>query len=215
MQNMLVKLFIYGIQLKADSKTMRYFVGKKEDFESFIRRTVDLIYTVLVLRSKAELVSVEVNGSYYLTNQYSLPNSLKELAANGRVWATKDTVRGQKAYADHDMPNENFQYEGREYTGHMLSPDSVQKYFDDFNANQSNDNVLPIFAMSFETPILMDFSCLMAEDGEHFVKFSESGKLGQEVAYFNEVVSPLKSEFTKSYEVESEEVFARWLVMKP
>lgn len=214
MENQLLELFIEGLKLKASSKTRRYVFGKGDNWNDFVQKTVDVIFTLLVLRAKAKAVAVEVGDEYYMSEQYAAPSNLKLIIENGKVWATTDTILGPEAYTDPVLPKESFEYEQNSYTAKMLSPESVSKYFNEYNKEQSEEDSLNVSNISFEQkPVLTDFSGLMFDDS-HFIKFVESGRLNENVAYFNGVLCPFKNLNLHSYSISSKEVLARWLVMK-
>lgn len=208
--NNILNLFIDGLQYIAVSRTRRYLFGKGDDFKAFVERTGNVIFTLLMIRSKGRNVTIEVNGDYYDVTQYEAPINLQKVIVTGRVWPSTDSYLGPKVYVEQEEPECQFDYAGEQYIAELVSPSVVKKYFDDFNRDQGDSFKLNLVQIDFKQVTLQEFSCLV--DGSRFSKYVEGAQYDEHVAYFNHVVTPFPNGMCRSYDLYSEEEFARWLV---
>lgn len=207
----LITLFIQGLNEISSSRTARYFIGRN----GFVQDTVNVLYTLMYLRARGKSCVILVDDTDYLTTSYSFPVNLCLLLKHSRVWSTKGVVGYDvELYSQCDYPEETVNVNGTDYSAKLLSPDKVENYFKKLNENQADDGKVPIEkAMFLNDTVLNDFSGLVVHDGESvkMVQHEPTGVIPEQVAYFNEVLTPFEMRFVQCYSVQSEEVLSRWL----
>lgn len=203
-----------GLETKATSKTMRYFIGSK----SFEFDTACIAYTFEVIRSKGRNnAKITVNGEDYLVNEYVFPVKMIELIKASRVYATKDAIGANTEYFKATEPSV-FEVRTKkdsveeEVKVKLLTPSKVKSYFDRFNEAQDEHTKVDVIPVSFEDHCLFDFKALTNDSGDKIVKFNDSGIFDEEVGYLNGIKSPFSSEYVDDLTPPNEEVISLWLL---
>lgn len=178
----------------ASAKTEKY-VTSRPDFDERLNSVVDTIVGLMSCYGSV----VTVKGIDFMITDYNVPAKLEDLINCGRIFAAVDSI---------GRVNPIFKVEKVDVS---LTPESFNRFFSDFNSNQSDDTKVKLSeGITRRTISLEDVQYLKDKSGA-MVKLHENG-FDIELCYLLGLEIDGISEYLNSYSAPNALGVALWLL---